>query len=198
MGDIGAGVLVAPELVLTCSHVVPHDRVDVTLVHPGVAVAASVEFREDDGDLAVLRLDRPVDAVCAPLRAPSALSDHPYVVQGFAGGHHTESRGRLGGRVGPGWVQLEHTSGHLTPWAPPWPGVAGPSTKAATALRDGRAFVATGDDGGRPAVWSCPPGGRARTLAALDLDSPVTDLIRHPDGTLVVWCRSGVLKLDFG
>lgn len=38
--------------------------------------------------------------------------DDPYLVQGFAGGHHTESRGRLGGRVGPGWVQLEHTSGH--------------------------------------------------------------------------------------
>ncbi|MER5268460.1 trypsin-like peptidase domain-containing protein [Actinosynnema sp. NPDC002837] len=112
VGDTGAGVLVAPELVITCSHVVPHHRVDVTLVHAGVTVAASVEFRDDDGDLAVLRLDRPVDAVCAPLRAPPALSDHPYVVQGFAGGHHTESRGRLGGRVGPGWAQLEHTSGH--------------------------------------------------------------------------------------
>ncbi|PSL54257.1 trypsin-like peptidase [Saccharothrix carnea] len=112
VGDLGAGVLVAPDVVLTCSHVVPHDEVDVTLVHAGVTVAASVELRDDDGDLAVLRLAAPVAAVCAPLRAPSALSDHPYVVQGFAGGHHTESRGRLGGRVGPGWVQLEHTSGH--------------------------------------------------------------------------------------
>ncbi|ONI86174.1 hypothetical protein ALI22I_26065 [Saccharothrix sp. ALI-22-I] len=112
MGDVGAGVLIAPDLVLTCSHVVPHDSVDVTLVHVGSTVAASVEFRDDDGDLAVLRLATPVSAVCAPLRAPTALSDHTYLVQGFAGGNHTESRGRLGGRVGPGWVQLEHTSGH--------------------------------------------------------------------------------------
>ncbi|MEU4807194.1 serine protease [Actinosynnema sp. NPDC023587] len=115
VGDVGAGVLVAPDLVLTCAHVVPHDSVDVTLVHLGVTLAASVEFRDpvEDGDLAVLRLATPVPgAVCAPLRAPTAMSDHTYLVQGFAGGHHTESRGRIGGRVGPGWVQLEHTSGH--------------------------------------------------------------------------------------
>lgn len=112
VGDVGAGVIIAPDLVLTCSHVVPHDSVDVVLVQLGLTVAASVEFRDDDGDLAVLRLVTPVSVVCAPLRAPTALSDHTYVVQGFAGGHHTESRGRLGGRVGPGWVQLEHTSGH--------------------------------------------------------------------------------------
>ncbi|MGW4114879.1 trypsin-like peptidase domain-containing protein [Actinosynnema sp. NPDC004786] len=115
VGDAGAGVLVAPDLVLTCAHVVPDDHVHVALVHLGVEVAATVEFRDpvEEGDLAVLRLAAPVPgAVRAPLRAPAALGDHPYVVQGFAGGHHTESRGRLGGRVGPNWVQLEHTSGH--------------------------------------------------------------------------------------
>lgn len=102
-------MLVAPDLVLTCAHVLPAD--EVTLVHRGTRVAAAPEFRDEDGDVAVLRLAAPVDAVCAPLRAPTALIDHPYVVQGFAGGVHTESRGRLGGRVAPGWVQMEHTSG---------------------------------------------------------------------------------------
>lgn len=123
VGEVGAGVLIAPDLVLTCAHVVPADSVDVTLVHLGVTVAASVEFRDpvEDGDLAVLRLTAPVPgAVCAPFRAPAAMSDHTYLVQGFAGGNHTESRGRIGGRVGPGWVQMEHTSGH--PIAPGFSG----------------------------------------------------------------------------
>jgi hypothetical protein len=48
------------------------------------------------------------------------------------------------------------------------------------------------------ACWSCPRGGKAERLASIDLESAVLDLIWHPDGTLVVWCRSGVLKLDFG
>lgn len=57
VGDAGAGVLVAPDLVLTCAHVVPDDHVQVALVHLGVEVAATVEFRDpvEDGDLAVLR-----------------------------------------------------------------------------------------------------------------------------------------------
>ncbi|QFZ19878.1 P-loop NTPase family protein [Saccharothrix syringae] len=113
---VGAGVLLAPDLVLTCDHVVPVDRVRVVLVHAGHESAAAVEFRapvtgDGRGDLAVLRLDAPADATAAPLRAPRALADHGYLVQGFAGGHHAEARGRLGGRVGPGWVQMDDARG---------------------------------------------------------------------------------------
>lgn len=167
VGDIGAGVLVAPDLVLTCSHVVPHDAVDVTLVHAGVTVAASVEFRDDE-----LRL--------------LALPDHgePRELVPSRDWFPIASRIALYAWTGDG----------LTPWA----GAVRPDTKTTTALRGGQAFVALGDGNGGLGVWSCPPGGRARVLAAIDLDSPVTDLIWHPDGTLVVWCRSGAFKLDFG
>ncbi|MFI9816230.1 S1 family peptidase [Saccharothrix variisporea] len=134
VGEVGAGVLIAPDLVLTCDHVVPTDTVTATLVHHGWSGAANVVFRapvaaDESGDIAVLRLSSPVpDAVVAPLRAPAALADHPYVVQGFAQGRHAEARGRLGGRITPGWVQMNGAEGHVVDrgfsGAPVWDSVA--------------------------------------------------------------------------
>ncbi|MEJ2855427.1 MULTISPECIES: trypsin-like peptidase domain-containing protein [unclassified Saccharothrix] len=134
VGEVGAGVLIAPDLVLTCDHVVPTDTVHVSLVHHGWSGAATVVFRapvaeDQSGDVAVLRLSSPVpDAVVAPLRAPAALADHPYVVQGFAGGRHAEARGRLGGRITAGWVQMNGDAGHVVDrgfsGAPVWDEVA--------------------------------------------------------------------------
>ncbi|MEU5691594.1 hypothetical protein [Actinosynnema sp. NPDC020468] len=134
----GAGVLIAPDLVLTCHQVVSRvARPDLRaeLVHVGHTSDAEVEvevpIRDDDGggDLAVLRLAEPVPRpVVAPLRRPVAWADHPYVVQGFARGH-VESRGTLGGWVGPGWVQLNGSSGHVLDagfaGAPVWDDVVG-------------------------------------------------------------------------
>lgn len=134
VGEVGAGVLIAPDLVLTCDHVVPTDTVQVSLVHHGWSGTATVEFRapiadDESGDVAVLRLSPPVPgAVVAPLRAPVSLADHPYVVQGFARGRHAEARGRLGGRITPGWVQMNGSDGHVVDrgfsGAPVWDAVA--------------------------------------------------------------------------
>ena len=44
---VGAGTLISPDLVLTCSHVVPADHAEVVLVHAGRTSAAAVEFRAD-------------------------------------------------------------------------------------------------------------------------------------------------------
>lgn len=108
---VGAGVLITPELVLTCHHVVPRDDASVTLVHHDSTTPATVVHRipiadDESGDLAVLRLGQPTAATPAPLRAPSVLSDHSYRVQGFASGLQAEARGTLGAWVGSGWVQL--------------------------------------------------------------------------------------------
>lgn len=102
---------------LTCTHVLPAGDVRVTVVHLGATTTAAVELsvpvaEDGSGDLTVLRLAEPVPrAVVAPPRSPIALSDHDFVVHGFTRGFLAEARGRLGGRVGPGWVQMDDVRG---------------------------------------------------------------------------------------
>ncbi|GAA2617018.1 hypothetical protein GCM10010304_83370 [Streptomyces roseoviolaceus] len=139
----GAGVLVTPDRVLTCAHVVsdalerPREapvaqgttvRVGFPLVEAsGRAerhdVVARVEhwapIRSDRaGDIAVLRLTGPAPkgACPLPLALPEEVWNHPARAVGFTGGEPGEIwfRGRLGGRTSEGWLQLSRADGQTT------------------------------------------------------------------------------------
>ncbi|MCF3180885.1 trypsin-like peptidase domain-containing protein [Streptomyces polychromogenes] len=127
----GVGFLVAPDLALTCAHVVadalglPRGQVPAPLgalvldrplsgAAPGPAATAEVAhwvpLRDDGtGDVAVLRLGSPVPGA-APLvmASPPSVWQHPVRVAGFpssspGGIWHA---GRLRGPTAEGWVQL--------------------------------------------------------------------------------------------
>ncbi|MCX5197447.1 trypsin-like peptidase domain-containing protein [Streptomyces sp. NBC_00249] len=125
----GVGFLVAPDLALTCAHVVA-DALGLARTHtlapngvllldrplsgmPGrseAEVAHWVPLREDGtGDVAVLRLRRPVPGVTPPaVASPASVWEHPVRVAGFpaafpGGVWHA---GRLRGRTAENWVQL--------------------------------------------------------------------------------------------
>ncbi|WP_331743902.1 trypsin-like peptidase domain-containing protein (plasmid) [Streptomyces sp. NBC_00873] len=146
-GVAGVGVLIAPQLVLTCAHVVtdaaglarghserPQTTLDVRLLHaPGDAEAVTARIRDwvpehpdGRGDLAVLRLGgvlagaRPV-TMADP---PSTLA-HQAVVFGLPddvaeGGWHTAV---LRGRTGVGWLQMS-PDGASDPIRPGFSGAA--------------------------------------------------------------------------
>ncbi|WP_052866874.1 nSTAND1 domain-containing NTPase [Streptomyces niger] len=134
---VGAGFLIAPDLAVTCAHVVsdalrtphreplPEDarvRVDLPLSGGGSA-EADVEhwlpYGDDGtGDVAVLRLRAPIDGA-RPLRMAEATSvwEHAARVAGFpatspGGVWHM---GRLRAGTAEGWVQFSQGDAHGTP-----------------------------------------------------------------------------------
>ncbi|QYN32034.1 trypsin-like peptidase domain-containing protein [Pseudonocardia sp. DSM 110487] len=134
---VGAGFLIGPDLVATCAHVVadalaadpyspapPHGPVllDFPLVQdPGDGPAAAHVHRwspiaaDGSGDVAVLRLQRPVPhgARMPPLRRVDALWDHGFRVLGFPEGltDGVWTTGRIRGEQGTRWFQLQGAPG---------------------------------------------------------------------------------------
>lgn len=136
----GAGALVAPDLVLTCAHVVSdalgrprHETVprgaEVTVEFPladrpagrsgplrrTAKVEDWVPTRADrTGDMAVLRLDDAVpDVLPLPMADPGSVWEHAARAVGFTGGEPGEIwfRGKLSGTTSEGWVQLSRADG---------------------------------------------------------------------------------------
>lgn len=135
-GVAGAGVLIDPSHVLTCAHVVArqagrsaHADGDLTddAVHvefpftDGAPRCAARVVRwqpigaDQSGDLAVLRLDRPIEVTPAPLASPRSCQGHGFTVHGFPGGDPAarQARGTLGGASGPAgeWLQVDAGQG---------------------------------------------------------------------------------------
>ncbi|MFZ3551672.1 trypsin-like peptidase domain-containing protein [Streptomyces sp. 4.24] len=135
----GAGFLAAPDLVLTCAHVVsdaagrPREE-DLT----GAAVTVDLpldEGRTDGegprqwpavvenwvpirsgraGDIAVLRLTEPVsDVRLLPMADPESVLEHGALAVGFTDGEPGETwfRGRFAGGTSEGWLQLSRADG---------------------------------------------------------------------------------------
>ncbi|GHC84003.1 hypothetical protein GCM10007079_25560 [Nocardiopsis terrae] len=136
----GTGALVAPDLVLTCAHVVSDclgsprrdpvevgARVMVDLPLAGQAArglgprVAEVErwipIRPDrTGDIALLRMRDPVPGTHPlPLADPDDMWDHRARTVGFTGGEPTALwfRGVLSGTTEEGWVQLSRADGQV-------------------------------------------------------------------------------------
>ncbi|WP_192810092.1 VMAP-C domain-containing protein [Actinomadura rudentiformis] len=124
---LGAGILVTPDRVLTCAHVVA-GRDELSVAFPDLherRQRAVVEFRGewramgDTGDVAVLRLDEPAPvAPCRP--APlDALRDPPELrAQGFPRGHerdgtHVTLRTSADRTLRREWLEVDVGSGHL-------------------------------------------------------------------------------------
>ncbi|MGW5877244.1 nSTAND1 domain-containing NTPase [Nocardiopsis terrae] len=134
----GTGALVAPDLVLTCAHVVSdclgsprRDPVEVGAsvmvdlplagqaargLGPRVAeVERWIPIRPDrTGDVALLRMRDPVPGTHPlPLADPNDMWDHRARTVGFTGGEPTALwfRGILGGTTEEGWVQLSRADG---------------------------------------------------------------------------------------
>ncbi|MFV0131176.1 trypsin-like peptidase domain-containing protein [Streptomyces sp. HMX112] len=137
---VGAGALVAPDLVVTCAHVVSdaldlprHEtvpaRAEVVVDLPLAERTADsagpprrtaevehwVPIRPDrTGDLAVLRLREAVaDARPLPMADPGTVWEHGARAVGFTGGEPGELwfRGKLSGSTSEGWVQLSRADG---------------------------------------------------------------------------------------
>lgn len=133
----GAGFLVAPDLVVTCAHVVT-DALERPRDHPvvnGTSVlvdlplagdpAGCVEHTADvehwvpirpdrTGDLAVLRLrEAPRGARPLSMADPESVWKHGACAVGFTGGEPGETwfRGTFGGATSEGWVQLSRSDG---------------------------------------------------------------------------------------
>ncbi|MFE7759057.1 trypsin-like peptidase domain-containing protein [Streptomyces sp. NPDC057429] len=146
---VGAGFLVAPDIICTCAHVVadalglPRDtenaptdvvRVEFPLLRDVggriPAVSATVvswqptREEDDSGDVALLRLDHPVaGARPVPLVDGTAVWGHEFRAYGFpAGGDHGAwATGSLRGVQGSGWLQMDAGPGG----APIQPGFSG-------------------------------------------------------------------------
>ncbi|WP_282695921.1 trypsin-like peptidase domain-containing protein [Streptomyces sp. CC208A] len=137
----GAGALVAPDLVLTCAHVVSdalgRPRRDVVAAGAVVVVdfplagwhaagagrrTAEVErwipIRPDrTGDVALLRLRDPVPGTRPlPMVEPDRVWEHGARAVGFTGAEPTVLwfRGRLSGATEEGWLQLSRAGGQET------------------------------------------------------------------------------------
>jgi WD40 repeat protein len=124
---IGAGFLVAGDVLCTCAHVVaralglpgtgpeePPDRaveVDFPLVTGCPRVRTTVEsWRTGGVDVALLRLDEPIGGTRpAPLVDGTGVWEHPFRAMGFpaGAGHGVWAHGTLRARLGSGWVQME-------------------------------------------------------------------------------------------
>ncbi|WP_017582253.1 nSTAND1 domain-containing NTPase [Nocardiopsis valliformis] len=137
----GTGALIAPDLVLTCAHVVtnclgepgpnPEDpgaevMVDFPLAGPAARgfsprpaeVERWIPARTDwTGDVALLRLREPVPGTHPlPLAEPEDVWGHPARAVGFTESEPTTRwiRGLLGGSTEEGWVQLSRADGQTT------------------------------------------------------------------------------------
>ena len=134
----GAGFLVDQSHILTCAHVVNQalslspdnaDRpdeaisIDFPFLPSAARLSATVAHNgwiptrvDDQGDIAVLELDRPTEVDAAPLADATSLRGHHFWAFGFPVGHDRGvwADGRLVGPIGGGWVQLEsvRTTGH--------------------------------------------------------------------------------------
>lgn len=135
----GAGFLVAPDLVLTCAHVVsdalerPRDEdpagsgitVDLPLADdrtdgaeprqwPAVVERWVPIHANRAGDIALLRLREAVPGAHPLLMAdPESVLEHGALAVGFTGGEPGETwfRGRLSGATSEGWLQLSRADG---------------------------------------------------------------------------------------
>jgi Trypsin-like peptidase domain len=162
-GDLaaGTGFLLAPDLVATCAHVIcdaaglddvpdaaPAATVEVDLpLRPGrPARRARVErwwppVADGAGDIAILRLDDPVDAVIPPLRRLDEPWGRAFRVVGFPPGREDGvwAAGAFREEQGSGWVQLNAEAGPpIGPGfsgAPVWDGETG-SVVAMTVAAD--------------------------------------------------------------
>lgn len=117
---LGAGVLLTPETVLTCAHVIPNRSEEVVVEFlgrlstcPGRAKVSFWVPPDDDqrGDLALLTLAVPVPLEKEPvLRRPHLWKREVYT-RGFPSllDDGLWVRARLGGRAGPGgeWIQMD-------------------------------------------------------------------------------------------
>jgi hypothetical protein len=162
-GDLaaGTGFLLTPDLVATCAHVVcdavglddvpdaaPAATVDVDLpLSPGrPARRARVDrwcppAADGTGDIAILRLDAPVDAVIPPLRRVDEPWGRAFRVVGFPPGREDGvwAAGAFREEQGSGWVQLNTETGPPVgpgfSGAPVWDGETG-SVVAMTVAAD--------------------------------------------------------------
>lgn len=117
---LGAGVLLTPETVLTCAHVIPNHSEEVVVefvgqigTRPGTAKVSFWVPADDDqrGDLALLTLAVPAPLEKEPvLRRPDLWKREVYT-RGFPSllDDGLWVRARLGGRAGPGgeWIQMD-------------------------------------------------------------------------------------------
>ncbi|MEV5610548.1 trypsin-like peptidase domain-containing protein [Streptomyces sp. NPDC052225] len=139
--QIGAGFLVSARTVLTCAHVLTPDA-QVTVTFPQLPAEPPVGARvhthgpwaggpTDRGDLAVLTLDRDVDAAPAEFAAPDAAFGDPaprLVAYGFPDGYDegtiAEYRAKADLLVRDEWVELVAFDGHGQPLAHGFSGAA--------------------------------------------------------------------------
>jgi WD40 repeat protein len=143
---VGGGMLVGPDTVLTCAHVVaralgraddqrpPADAemwLDFPLIAPGKMVAARVTVWEapqpdDTGDVAGLSLagGLPAGVRAIPLVTVDDLWSHRFRTFGFPPGrdHGVWASGRLRGRQAAGWVQMEDSTATGYPVGPGFSG----------------------------------------------------------------------------
>ncbi|MEU1704319.1 trypsin-like peptidase domain-containing protein [Streptomyces sp. NPDC005706] len=147
---LGAGFLVAPNMVLTCAHVVASGSDGLTVSFPGrrglEGVPATVAVHggwaggdTDPGDLAVLELAHRVPLRPAGFAPPGAEQGQPTpsleaygFPEGYDGdGQIAEYRAVSAQRIADEWVQLEAVTGHGQPLRHGFSG-------AAVTLKDGR------------------------------------------------------------
>ncbi|MEV5538809.1 trypsin-like peptidase domain-containing protein [Saccharopolyspora shandongensis] len=115
---LGAGFLIAPEVVATCAHVIDGVRAPVAdfpfLRSAGHAV--EVLERDDGLDIAILRLpDPPPGALPVPARITGGVRDHRFRTFGFPADlpDGVWVTGRLVGAQGAGRIQMAQDPGHL-------------------------------------------------------------------------------------
>ncbi|MFD7445175.1 trypsin-like peptidase domain-containing protein [Streptomyces sp. NPDC059909] len=131
---VGAGFLVAADVICTCAHVIadalglPRDteaapaeavQVEFPLVRDADGAVPAVPARvvswqpvqeDDSGDVALLRLDAPVsNARPVPLVDGTSVWGHSFRAYGFPGGgdHGVWATGTLRSLQGAGWVQMD-------------------------------------------------------------------------------------------
>lgn len=170
---LGAGFLIAPDLVLTCAHVVadatghedvpvepPADAVDVDLPlapdRPRRRALVERWLPPDDhggGDLAVLRLAEPVDLPVPSLRRVDEPWGRPFRVLGFPPGAEDGvwAAGTLRDEQGSGWLQVDADEGPTV-----GPGFSGAAIWDDDGAVVGVAVAAEPRGAHRPAVYALP------------------------------------------
>ncbi|MEJ2853423.1 MULTISPECIES: nSTAND1 domain-containing NTPase [unclassified Saccharothrix] len=179
-GVVGAGFLVAADLVVTCAHVIPDPDLPVTLDFPLLPgrpevvgeVVRWVGVAEDGGgDVAVVRVVAPGGAAAVPVAADGDVWGHRLRVLGFPEGYDDGRwlTGTLLGRQGTGWLQAE-VDGVVRrgfSGAPVWDDDAGGVVGMLVAgAPDGTAFLIPGSNLGPE--WTAAPPEPYRGLAPFE------------------------------